>query len=118
MAPIFGRQMLDIAHHDFQPIGFVLELRCGLQIFDSALEGGPPGVLREILLAAALGFLKASPAPRPAGWFQIATQRSTGQSVANCVRSSELAEGWAPAAIMASGWSGPANAVMLFSVSR
>jgi hypothetical protein len=42
---IFGRQMPDIAHHDFQPIGFVLELRCGLQIVDSTLEGGTHAAL-------------------------------------------------------------------------
>jgi hypothetical protein len=46
---IFGRQMLDIAHHDFQPIGFVVAPHRGLQIFDSTLEGGTHAALLETL---------------------------------------------------------------------
>jgi hypothetical protein len=69
------------------------------------------------LLAAALGFLNPFAGVTPGKLFQIATKRSAGQSAANCVSSSELANGCAPAAITASAWSGAANAVMLFSVS-
>jgi hypothetical protein len=47
----------------------------------------------------------------------MASKRSAGQPAANCVSSSELPNGCAPAVITASAWSGVAKAVMLLSVS-
>src|SRR5262252_4124939 len=64
----------------------------------------------QILLAADLGFLNPLAGVTPGRLFQIATRRSVGQPAANCVSSSEVAKGCAPAAITASAWSGAANA--------